>query len=273
MPKVNYKKIIKENTHLPKERSAILKKIDSFITKLNKELKKQNIMAKAVLGGSSAKGTFLKDQFDCDIFVRFSKEYRNQSSELSNFLEPVVKIITDKYERVYGSRDYYKFNKDNIEFEIVPVLEIKAPDEALNVTDASPLHVDWIKKKIKKKLNLIDEIILTKIFLKAQGLYGAESYIRGYSGHVIDILISYYGSFEKLLKNAIDWSKNQIIDVEKQYGINESVLLKLNKSKISPLIVIDPIEKDRNAAASLSLEKFNLMKQISLAYLESPSES
>jgi tRNA nucleotidyltransferase (CCA-adding enzyme) len=273
MPKVNYSKIIKENTFNPKERSAILKKVAKFIDKLNSELKKKNLVAKAVLGGSSAKGTFLKGQFDCDVFVRFSKEYRGNSEKISGFLEPVIKELVSDYERVYGSRDYFKFNKDDIEYEIVPVLDIKSSGEAVNITDVSPLHVEWIKKKIKKKPSITQEVILTKIFLKAQGLYGAESYIRGFSGHVVDILISYYGSFEKLIKNSVEWTKNQVIDVEKYYKKTDSVLLELNKSKISPLIVIDPIDKKRNAAASLSLEKFNLMKQIALAYIESPSES
>ena len=36
------------------------------------------------------------------------------------------------------------------------------------------------------------------------------------------------------------------------------MLRSMDKSKLSPLVVIDPIQKERNAAAALSKEKFNL---------------
>lgn len=270
--KINFRKIINEHTYSKTEKKKILSRVDGFISRLNNELKKKNIYAEAVLGGSAAKGTFLKGEFDCDVFVKFSQEYRQGQKNLSDLLEPVIKAVAKKYQRVHGSRDYFQMSRDSIEYEIVPVLEIKHPDEALNVTDSSPLHVDWILKKIKKTPGLTDEILLTKIFLKAQGLYGAESYIRGFSGHVVDILIVHYGSFLDLMNNARNWKMNRVIDVEKHYRNASQVMKALNESKLGPLIVIDPIEKERNAAASLSIEKFNLMKEVAKAFTESPNE-
>ncbi|MFP4112143.1 MAG: nucleotidyltransferase domain-containing protein [Candidatus Woesearchaeota archaeon] len=279
--KINFKKIISKNTFSAKEKESIMSCVDKTIKKIDELLKKRNISAKAMLGGSSAKGTFLKGQFDCDVFVRFSEEYRANNESLPDLLEPIIKKLTEgKYQRVHGSRDYFQFssktrikNANEIEFEIIPVLHIEDPKNALNITDSSPLHVNWIKNKIKQKSELKDQIILTKLFMKSQELYGAESYIRGFSGHVVDILTAYYGSFENLVKNSLEWKKKQIIDVENHYKNEKEALSKLNKAKISPLIVIDPVEKTRNAAASLSLEKFSLMKESSKAFLENPHES
>jgi len=138
--------------------------------------------------------------------------------------------------------------------------------EAENVTDMSPLHVDWITEKLHRNPKLRDEIILAKVFCKAQGLYGAESYISGLSGHVLDILVVYFGSFRKLLENAITWHKYKVIDIE---GYNSED--DMNESKISPIIVIDPVDKRRNAAAALSTEKFTLFKQKAAEFIERPS--
>lgn len=270
---LDLKKIIKKNTYNQKETKDILKNVRETIKKIDKALDKNNILAKSILGGSSAKGTFLKGEFDCDVFVRFSEEYKQNSEKISDFLEPVIKDITDdSYQRVHGSRDYFQFQEKGIEFEIVPVIYIDDYTQALNVTDVSPLHVAWIKEKMKKNKNLKDDIILTKTFMKAQELYGAESYIRGFSGHVVDILTAYYGSFLELLKGSTTWEKFQVIDIEKHYKSKEEAKKNLNKSKISPLIVIDPIQKFRNAAASLSNEKFRLMKNIAAGFLEEPDE-
>jgi tRNA nucleotidyltransferase (CCA-adding enzyme) len=49
-------------------------------------------------------------------------------------------------------------------------------------------------------------------------------------------------------------------------------MFNLNKSKlVSPLIVVDPLQKDRNAAAALSLEKFEIFKKAAKEFLKKPS--
>jgi tRNA nucleotidyltransferase (CCA-adding enzyme) len=168
-----------------------------------------------------------------------------------------------KPEKIHGSRDYYQINK---RYEIIPVLEIKNAKEAVNVTDASTLHVDWVNRRIKNKQYLKDEIRLAKLFLKAAGLYGAESYIKAISGHVTDILVIYYGSFEKMIRAIAKWKESKEIDIEKHKGI-------LDKSKVQgPLIVIDPIQPNRNAAAAVNHKKYDLLKQNAKEFLKSPSE-
>ena len=54
-----------------KEHDLILKKIDGFLHEIRIALDHSKIEAYVMLGGSAAKGTFLKHDFDCDIFVRF----------------------------------------------------------------------------------------------------------------------------------------------------------------------------------------------------------
>ncbi len=240
----------------------ISKEIKKKLDKINLLLKK--IKAKAVLGGSFAKNTYLKNDFDVDIFVKFDKKYADK--DISNILEKAIKSL--KPEKVHGSRDYFQIN-GKISYEIVPVLDVTDIKDARNVTDMSPLHVDWVKKNLKKDQN--NEIRLAKLFCKANNIYGAESYIQGISGHVLDILIIKYGSFIKFLEAATKWKEKEVIDF---YNFYKGTALKdLNKSKIqSPIIVIDPISPDRNAAAALGREKFLLLKKAARDFLETPSE-
>jgi tRNA nucleotidyltransferase (CCA-adding enzyme) len=153
----------------------------------------------------------------------------------------------------------------------VPVLDVTNPEKALNVTDMSPMHVIWVKKNIKKGQE--DEIRLTKKFCKAADVYGAESYIRGFSGHVIDILIIHYGSFLNLLKASVKWKAPTIIDTEKYYRNSQDILFSMNQSKIEgPMIIVDPLLKTRNAASAISYEKFSLFKKKAADFLKKPSE-
>ena len=120
---------------------------------------------------------------------------------------------------------------------------------------------------------LKDQIRLAKEFCKAHKLYGAESYIQGFSGYVLEILIVQYGSFVKLLQASARWTKKKVIDVEDHYP-KKDALFHLNQSKtISPIVVVDPVDKLRNAAAALSEEKISLFKEIAKKYLVEPSET
>lgn len=235
---VKVKAIVDEITHLAKKYSATVK-----------------------VGGSLAKGTYLEGDCDCDIFVLFDKN-QHPAEQLSDLLGEILSPFAPT--RVHGSRDYFQFTKKGMFFEVIPVYAIREPKEAKNITDCSPLHVQWVLKS-----GLQNEIRLVKAFCKAAGVYGAESYIGGFSGHVIDILTIYYGSFEKFLEASLQWKNEEIIDVTNYYKGKKP---KLNESKKSPLIVIDPIDPERNAAAALTSKKIKKLQTYAKEYLENPTE-
>ncbi|OGM02542.1 hypothetical protein A3K72_01995, partial [Candidatus Woesearchaeota archaeon RBG_13_36_6] len=253
--------VIKKHKLDVKEQKLLRGEIDTVLKKINSELSKKRIKAKAVLGGSAAKGTMLRGDFDVDLFVKFDYSYKERN--LSDLLEKALKYFKPK--RVQGSRDYFQFILKKINYEVVPVLNIKDHKQAVNVTDASPLHVDWVKRYLRKDPKLLDQIILTKVFLKANKLYGAESYIRGFSGHVVDILTINYNGFLTLLKASQEWKPNEVIDPEKHNTAKQ-----LNKSKLGPLIIIDPVQPNRNAASALSFTNFGEFKRIAKEFLKNP---
>ncbi|MBI2651706.1 CCA tRNA nucleotidyltransferase [Candidatus Woesearchaeota archaeon] len=243
-------------------KKEILGKADEIIKKINRGLKNAN----AVLGGSGAKGTWLKT-FDADIFVKFDyNKFKDKDDKLADILEKFLKRHF-KIERLHGSRDYFQIRKENFTFEIIPILRIKKAEQAKNITDISPLHSDFV---LKHK-NLTNEIRLTKQFFRAANVYGAESYIRGFSGYVCELLTIYYSSFLDCIKAASKWKEKEVIDIKRYYK-NKDIFAEMNLSKLtSPLIVIDPVQKERNAAAALSYEKFSLLKSKAKEFLKKPS--
>lgn len=236
---------------------------EAFIKELNRLLKGASLSATAVLGGSTAKGTFLRGDHDIDVFVRFDLRYA--SASLSDLLAPLLPSA----ERIHGSRDYFQLRRHGYLFEVVPVLLVRRPEEARNVTDMSPLHVAYVVDAIRRDPALADEIRLAKQFCKSIKVYGAESYINGFSGHVLDLLIIRYGSFLKLLKRAARWGDLVVLDpaghhVDPRFSLNVS-------KRLGPMILVDPIQPQRNAAAALSRPSFERFKEAAQAFLEQPA--
>lgn len=271
----NINKILKEQINLVKPENEVvddIKKISKeFCNNLRNKLRKYKIKADIFIGGSLAKGTLVKTSdnlYDVDVFVRFDKKYsENKIQEL------LKKVLIKGINRVHGSRDYYQFKVNNIIIEIIPVLKIKNPKEARNVTDLSYFHVNYILKKIKKYKKLSDEIIIAKAFTHSQNCYGAESYIKGFSGYAIELLIIYYGSFLKFIKEIASSNKKIIIDESKSYKKKKDVLMELNEAKIlSPIILVDPTFKERNALSGLSDEAFEKFKKACQDFLKNPSK-
>jgi len=257
------KSVLSDSLPSSDERKKALNVVNKFVKEVNSELKSLKINAVAVLGGSYSKDTWLSGDYDVDLFVKFDLKYKNKN--MSDLLAKVLKKW--KPERLHGSRDYL-WLRDTVRYEIVPVLNIKKASDALNVTDFSPLHVNWVNNKGKK---FKDDIRIAKRFCKAAGCYGAESYIRGFSGHVIDILTIHNKGFIKLLKSAVKWKSKVVVDYNKMY--KGKALLVLNKSKTEgPLVVVDPVQPGRNAAAALMQINFNKFIKAAKAFLKKPSK-
>lgn len=247
--------------------------VDDIITKVTKAARSKRVYGELMVGGSVGKGSWLPGSHDLDFFFRFDyTKYHKRNDELSDLLEKVLRHIFTKVDRVHGSRDYFQVKVGKRVAEIIPVLKISKISDAMNLTDASPLHVDWVRNKVSKSKILLRDLRLAKMFFKAQRSYGAESFISGFSGHVVEILTCHYGSFEKLLKASQKWKVGQVIDVEKHYKNAESALEALNEEKKkSPIIVIDPIEASRNAAASLREEVYNRLVGSAAAFIAKPT--
>jgi tRNA CCA-adding enzyme len=255
------------------EVKAMQKELKEFKTTFNKNLQEQEIDAELFVGGSFAKRTLVKkDKYDADIFVRFNKKYKD--SEISILTEKALKgfnnVIT-----IHGSRDYFQVKiNDTFFLEIVPVCKVSDPMKSRNITDLSSSHVKYINKNVKSQ-KILDDIKLAKAFCHANHIYGAESYINGFSGYSLELLVHYYEGFVKFLKEMVkvDIKKEKlVIDMEDYFKTKREVLLDLNGSKLlSPVILIDPTYKYRNTLAALSNDTFLKFQKEAKAFLKYPN--
>ena len=265
----------KESIKLDKEELNSLKeevkKVSNF---LEEEIAKQGANAEIFMGGSFAKGTLLKkESYDIDMFIRFDWKFDDISGLLEKIVERVNSKLNYNLSKIHGSRDYFKLQRKNVIFEIIPVYKIKKPKEARNVTDLSYFHVNYVKKKLRKN-SINEEILLAKKFCQAQEVYGAESYIKGFSGYALECLIIQYKSFLKMIKALSNSKERIVLDPESHYKKKQDILFLLNENKLQgPIVLVDPTFKERNVLAALNAETFRKFQESSKRFLKSPSIS
>ena len=210
-----------------------LRNISNDFVKL---LKTKKVHAR--IGGSLAKGTLIKkdSKQDVDIFVIF--DYSEDISKLEKILKNLK--LPGTLKKVHGSRDYFQINCKDAILEIIPVIKNSDPELAENVTDVSLSHVKYIGAEVKKNPSIADEIKLAKAFCRANRYYGAESYIHGFSGYSLEILVIYFGSFVKFLKARID--RNKFSGLHLTYLVIALLyVLSLLAGVIEDIVNIDPI--------------------------------
>ncbi len=264
-----FSNVLKSIMPTEKDIHLINVRTEKLVIDLKNSLKNRNIKAEVFVGGSLAKNTIIKkNKYDIDIFIRLKNEVD------TNALEKIIRKIDKNVKKVHGSRDYFILKIKNTVFEIVPVKAVKKPTEAKNSTDLSYFHITYIRNKIKKSPKLAEDIRLAKAFSYSAGCYGAESYVNGFSGYALELLIISNGSFLKFVREISKAKDRIIIDIEKKYKNTDELMTLMNEAKIqSPIILIDPTFKERNATASLSKEKFDKFKEHCSAFLKKPSHA
>lgn len=245
--------------------------LKNFTDRLKQKINAMKKKPEIFVGGSFAKKTIIKkDEYDIDVFLRFDKneDEKKISAATGKLLSGFGNVSV-----VHGSRDYFRIKiNENLFIELIPVLKVESKKDAKNITDLSYSHVKYINKKIKNK-KILDDIKIAKAFCHANKCYGAESYIRGFSGYSLELLVYYYKSFMKMIKELSKGSNEKIIiDIEKDYKNKKDVLIDMNSSKLeSPIILVDPTYPGRNALAALSYETFEKFKKACREFLKTPS--
>ena len=202
------------------------------------QLKKFPEVINLEFGGSFAKGTWLPKNADVDIFIKFKKETSEEQ-----FVKISKKIGFDSmkshnpYVR-YSEHPYVEAKIKDTKINVVPCYDVKLGNWK-SAADRSPFHTVNMKKVLTSKMR--DEVRLLKTFLRSNGIYGAEMAKQGFSGYVSEVLILNFGSFENVIKSISKIKENQIIG-------------KTPKKFETSIVIIDPIDKNRNLAAAISVE-------------------
>jgi len=216
-----------------------------------------------VILGSVPRMTYLKNDFDVDVFIRFEDDVDPKS--VVDFL---IDNVNTRYKtRVrYAEHPYLELFAEGLTFNIVPSFKTEYPNWLSPMDRSYFHHIYLVERGIQE---LYKEVIRLKVFLKATGVYGAEVYVGGFSGYLTELLILEYGGFEEALSNFSNWQPPVIIDLEKHYSSRQAVLDAFGYR--TPLIVVDPIDRGRNVAAALKHKSFSKTISASKYLMEQPS--
>lgn len=238
---------------------------EKIIKRVEKELRLKGVQP--LLVGSLAKKTDLRADKDMDIFILFNPELSRKELEkrgLQIGRDLFVKLGAE-YEIDYAEHPYVKGVIEGYLVEIVPCYETRKPKSAV---DRTPYHIQYVKRKIREDKKLADEIRLMKQFMKGTGVYGAEAKVQGFSGYLTELLVIQYGSFQNTLKAVAEWKFKEVLDPESLWGDKEALRFFFPDA---PLIVVDAIDENRNAAAAVSDQTMAKFIHSARGFLENPS--
>jgi len=216
-----------------------------------------------VLAGSLARDTHLKGDRDIDIFVLFPAKLSREK-----FIEEGLRIgkklfKKEEWEEAYSEHPYIRAHSKGYDIEIVPSFQVSKAELLQSAVDRSPFHTKYLEKELSKKQR--DEVRLLRQFLKGIGAYGADVRVSSVPGYVTELLVLRYGTFKKCMKEIAHWRINEVIDLENYYKEEEA-----RKKFDAPLIVVDPVDKNRNVAAALSVTQFSRLVAAARAYNKKP---
>jgi len=244
-----------------KEREK-LKKFSKLVVKL---LNKHGF--EASIEGSLAKDTWISGNHDIDVFMFFDKEAGKEELEKKG-IEIGKKVITELGgvpELAYSEHPYTRTQIDDIGLDIVPCYKLASVEEKASSVDRTPFHTKYILENLSEKQK--EDVRLLKQFTKGISVYSAKEKVRGFSGYLCELLILHYNNFKKLAKEAAKWEYDLVIDVAKLHKNRKKVYKRFEDA----LVVIDPTDPNRNVAAALDENNFQIMIQAFKNFLKKPT--
>ena len=220
-------------------------------------------------GGSFAKDTNLKKDMDIDIFILIDKNTTESDFEkialdvgfkcLKNY-NPITRYSEHPYVEGYV---FFNNNKEYVRLNVVPCYKVEQ-GQWKSSADRSQYHTEYMKRMLTSEQK--NQIRILKAFLKGIGIYGAELSIAGLSGYVTEVLVLKYGDFKSVIKNiAMIQKKGQVIAIDNVP--NNNIYEKFQ----SPIIIIDPVDSNRNLGTAISSESLSRFIFGARAFLKNPS--
>jgi tRNA nucleotidyltransferase (CCA-adding enzyme) len=238
-------------------------KLEKITNEIQKEILnfKDKRVSKVIVGGSFAKGTWLENDTDVDFFVMI--EPKVERKEFEDLGKSVGFHALKKYKPYlrYSEHPYVEGKVDGIRINIVPCYRVEK-NKWKSAADRSPFHTDFMQTNLNEFLKI--QVRILKKYLKSVGIYGSQIAVSGFSGYVAEVLILKYGSFRNVLQTFAGLEPNDIVSLDSP---DEKAVKKFT----SPIIIIDPIDSNRNLGAAISTECLAKFVLASRLFLKNPS--
>ncbi|MBI2183774.1 MAG: CCA tRNA nucleotidyltransferase [Thaumarchaeota archaeon] len=233
------------------------------VRRVEAAVQRLNLEGEVVLGGSYAKGTWLRSDADIDIFVKLPVTMSRD--DLEWFGETLGVSALKGYRPLlrYSEHPYVEGTINGVKVNIVVCYKVEKGGW-MSAADRSPFHTDYVVKNFNDELRL--ETRLLKRFLKATGIYGADIRHQGFSGYVCEALILKFRGLEQVLEHFAKIREGDLIAV----GDYDPSLV---KQFASPVIILDPIDSKRNLGTAISAESVGKLILAARAFLRKPNIS
>lgn len=252
-------KILKqiEKTSIPSTKLQEHKKsiVDNVLDLVQKQITKYPQVTGIEIGGSYAKGTWLPEKADIDIFIKFQtsvseKDFANLGKKIGfdslKDFKPYVR---------YAEHPFVEAKIKDTKVNLVPCYDVEE-GKWKSSADRSTFHTKFMKESLSESMK--NEVRILKRFLMNNDIYGAEIAKQSFSGYVAEVLVLNFGNFLGVIKAVSDIKQGQIIgNATKEFD--------------TPIIIMDPIDSKRNLAAAISTDNIGKFVFVSRAFLKNPS--
>lgn len=257
--------VLKRTSPSSDERRRILELAEKLRGRVKVAVEEAGIEAEVRVEGSVAKDTWLKEEPDIDIFMRVPTTIPREA--FGTICLEIARKATEGHQQFerFAEHPYLESFVDATRVNIVPSYRVNQ-GKWISATDRTPFHTDYMKPLLNELLR--GQVRLLKRFMKGIGVYGAEIRVGGFSGYLCELLTLQYGSFVEVLRSIADWRESRVVDHEGYYKGREQEARKIFEE---PLVVVDPIDKGRNAAAAVRKERLDELVVASRAFLTNPS--
>lgn len=217
-------------------------------------------LVRALVAGSAARGTFLTDRLDVDLFLLFPPDLPREQLRAEGL--SLGRAVLTNPETRYAEHPYLRGTFEGFTVDAVPGFAISDPSQPLSAVDRTPFHQAYLAER--ETPEIVNQVRLAKQFLRAIGVYGSEARTEGVSGYLVELLIVRYGSLRAFLTEARRWR----IPVKLTEPGKEPPRLPEHVA----LILADPVDPNRNVASALSRRNLGLLILAAGTYLDHPSE-
>ena len=219
---------------------------EKVLARVNAEAEKYPEVRGVITGGSYAKGTWLPDDVDIDIFVKISPDVDSERFEEVGLKVGGGAVRGYKHGKMYAQHPYTEATVDGVKVNIVPCYDVR-PGEWKSAADRSQFHVAFVKENLGPEAKT--QVRMLKKFMRVIGVYGAEIEKEGFSGYAAEVLVHREGGFWQVLEHFAG--------------------LKTGAGGLISLV--DPIDSQRELAKAISAESVARMALASRAFVGRPS--
>ncbi len=224
-----------------------------------------------IIAGSYVRNTYMRDKKEFDLFVLFPEKWSRERLEKTglDIGKKITNLLKGMYRIAYAEHPYVRSRVGGYAIDIVPCYKVKSATRIKSAVDRTPFHNKWLNRNLPQELT--GDVRLLKQFCKGQGVYGSDTKVLGLSGYLCELLTIHYGGFRNFMESAKKWAAGQVfIDPEGFHTNPEKIKPRF---KNQPLIIIDPVDPNRNVAAALSPGNFAKLVDGIKRFLKKPGQS